>query len=118
VYAWRLPSQASAAELVACLEARERWALTAHHACAWVVDLREILRVPPDQRKLFAEHLKRFESHDVRYNQGSALVMSNAWLRGVVASIFALFPPKFPHRTFPTPESALSWAQQQIHLAA
>jgi hypothetical protein len=114
IYIWRFPSASSDEEVVEALAARERWAKQARHPCAWVVDLRELLRVPPHQRKLFAEHLKRFEAHDVKYNRGSAIVLSNAWLRGIVTTIFAVTQPKFPNRTFATIEDGLRWAQEQM----
>jgi len=114
VYVWRFPSTASDEDVIACCAARERWAKTAHHPCAWVVDVRELLRVPPSQRKLFAEHLKRFEPHDIRYNAGSAIVLSNAWLRGVVTAVFAITQPKFPNRTFASVEEGLKWATDQL----
>jgi hypothetical protein len=114
VYVWRFPSTATDEDVVACCNARERWAKTAHHPCAWVVDVRELLRVPPNQRKLFAEHLKRFEPHDVRYNAGSAIVLSNAWLRGVVTAVFAITQPKFPNRTFASVDDGLKWAIDQL----
>lgn len=114
IYIWRFPATVSDEEVIAAMEARERWAKSARHRCAWVVDLRELLRVPPHQRKLFADHLKRFEPHDIKYNCGSAIVLSNAWLRGIVTTMFAISPPKFPNRTFGTIEDGLKWAQEQM----
>lgn len=114
VYVWRFPGSATDEEVVACCEARERWAKIARHPCAWVVDLRELLRASPAQRKLFADHLKRFEPHDVKFNAGSAIVLSNAWLRGVVTAVFAVTQPKFPNRTFASVEEGLKWATEQL----
>lgn len=114
VYVWRFPSTATDEDVAACCDARERWARSAKHQCAWVVDLRELLRVPPHQRKLFTDHLKRFEPHDIRYNCGSAIVLSNAWLRGIVTAVFAVTQPKFPNRTFSSIEEGIRWATVQI----
>lgn len=116
IYIWRFPASSSDAEVIDALEARERWAKTARNRCAWVVDLRELLRVPPNQRKLFVDHLKRFEPHDVKYNCGSAVVLSNAWLRGIVTTIFALTQPKFPNRTFASVDEGLRWATEQFRV--
>jgi len=113
IYIWRFPATVTDEEVIAAMAARESWAKFARHPCAWVVDLRELLRVPPHQRKLFAEHLKRFEPHDANYNCGSAIVLSNAWLRGIVTAIFAVSPPKFPNRTFASIEEGLKWAKEQ-----
>jgi hypothetical protein len=117
IYVWTFPSTATDEEVQACCDVRERWAKTAMHPCAWVVDLRELLRVPPAQRKLFAAHLKRFEHHDVKFNRGSGIVLSNAWLRGIVSAVFMLSPPKFPNKTFATVEDARRWAREQLDAA-
>lgn len=114
VYVWRFPGASTDEEVAACCAAREQWAKTARHPCAWVVDLRELLRVPPSQRTIFIEHLKRFEPHDVKWNCGSALVLSNAWLRGIVTAVFAVVPPKFPHRTFASIDEGAKWASEQL----
>ena len=112
IYIWTFPSTSTDEEVAAGCEARERWARTARHPCAWVVDLRELLRAPPSQRKLFAAHLKRFEEHDVKFNQGSAIVLSNGWLRGIVSAVFVLAPPKFPNRTFASIDDGQRWARE------
>ena len=108
------PSTATDEEVVACCDARERWAKVARHPCAWVVDLRELLRVPPHQRKLFADHLKRFEAHDVAYNQGSAIVVPNTLVRGIMTAVFWLSPPRFPNQAFASVGAAKQWASQRL----
>lgn len=101
-------------ELKACCEAREAWAQHAKYKVAWVVDLSRILEVTAKQRRMFAEHLARFEPHDVQYNQGSGLVVPNTFLRGVVTAIFWLKPPRFPNQTFPTRAEAFTWAEARL----
>lgn len=114
LFQWNLPAAAEDDELEACLKAREDWALVAKYPCAWVVDLRHLLGVPATQRRLFAEHLKHFEPHDIAYNRGSALVIPNSMVRGIVTAVFWLSPPKFPNKAFDTREAALSWAAERL----
>ena len=65
VYVMRFPAGASDQELASLCETRERWAQHAQHPCAWVADMSLVRSMPPTQRKLFADHLKRFEFHDI-----------------------------------------------------
>jgi len=114
IYEWTFPSEASDEELSAFIRAREDWAKQAHYPVAWVVELSNLTKANAGQRKLFAEHLKRFEEHDVRWNAGSALIVPRAWLRGLVTAVFWISPPKFPHQAFAKRSDALEWAQLQL----
>lgn len=114
IYEWTFPEEASDEELSAFIDAREDWAKLAHYPVAWVVELSNLRKANAGQRKLFAEHLKRFEEHDVRWNVGSALVVPRAWLRGLVTAVFWVSPPKFPHQAFGWRSDALEWAQLQL----
>lgn len=114
VFQWNIPPQASDDEVIACVMAREDWARTASFPCAWVVDLTHLRHVPATQRKLFAEHLKRFEPHDVAHNRGSALIIPNSFVRGIVTAIFWLSPPMFPNKAFDTRPDAMAWARKRL----
>jgi len=114
IYEWTFPSEASNEELSTFIRAREDWAKLAHYPVAWVVELSNLRKANAGQRKLFAEHLKRFEEHDVRWNAGSALIVPRAWLRGLVTAVFWISPPEFPHQAFARRSDALEWAQLQL----
>ena len=114
VYIMRFPSGTTDQELAALCETRERWARHAQHPCAWVADLSQVRLMPPTQRKLFADHLKRFEAHDVAFNRGSALVVTNAVIKGLLTAVFWLAPPKFPNQAFDDFDKALAWAKSQL----
>jgi hypothetical protein len=114
LYRWTFPSEATEQELRACLRAREDWALRASYHVAWIIDLSHITNAPATQRKAFAEHLRRFEDFNVRWNVGSALIVPNAWLRGLVTAVFWISPPKFPNQRFSEPLEAESWAKKQL----
>jgi len=114
IYEFTFPAEASDEDLDAFVRAREEWATRAHYPVAWVVELSNLTKANAKQRRVFADHLKRFEEHDVQWNGGSALVVPSGWLRGLVTAVFWLAPPKFPHQAFAKRTDALEWAQLQL----
>jgi hypothetical protein len=114
IYEWTFPAEASNEELDAFVRAREEWAERAQYPVAWVVELSNLTKANAQQRRAFADHLKRFEAHDVQWNAGSALIVPSGWLRGLVTAVFWLSPPKFPHQAFAKRSDALEWAQLQL----
>ena len=114
IYRWSFPKEATDDELDAFVRAREEWATLAHYPVAWVVDLSNITQASATQRKVFAEHLKRFEAHDIEWNAGSALIVPTGWLRGLVTAVFWISPPRFPNKIFAGPFEAQSWAKRQL----
>ena len=114
IYEWTFPAEASDEQLLTFIEAREDWAERAHYPVAWVVELSNLTKANAKQRRIFAEHLKRFEGHDMLWNGGSALIVPSGWLRGLVTAVFWISPPKFPHQAFAKRSDALEWAQLQL----
>ncbi len=114
IYRWTFPKEATDAELDACFRAREEWGARAEYPVAWVIDLSNIRKATATQRKAFGEHLKRFEDYNVRWNTGSALIVPNAWLRGLVTAVFWISPPKFPNKLFSGAEEGERWARKQL----
>ena len=114
LYRWTFPSEATDEALMACFQAREDWARRAHYPIAWVVDLSQITKAPATQRRRLAEHLERFEAFSARWNAGSALVVPNAWLRGLATAVFWVSPPKFPTEFFSKPVEAERWAKRRL----
>jgi hypothetical protein len=110
VYVLTFPELLADADLEACCIARERWAAKAAFPVSWVVDLSRVQTVTAKQRKMMSDHLARFEPHDLAYNRGSAIVVPNAFLRGIVTAVFWLRPPRFPHESFATRDEAIRWA--------
>ena len=114
IYEWAFPAQATDDELMSFIDARESWAEHASYPVAWVVELSNLTKATATQRRMFADHLKRFEPHDVRWNGGSAIVVPSGWIRGLVTAVFWLSPPKFPHQAFAKRSDALEWAKLQL----
>jgi hypothetical protein len=114
LYVWRFADETTYDELVAFCDAREKWARDVYTPVAWVVDLTNLRKADARHRQLFAEHLKRFERYDRRCNAGSALVVPNPWLRGVVTAVFWLSPPEYPHKLFSDLDSAIEWADGRL----
>ncbi len=117
VYRWTFPVEATDEELAACIRARDAWVGRAHYVFAWVIDLTHVAKAPATQRKALAEHLKSCEAFSERWNAGSALIVPNAWLRGVVTAVFWVSPPKYPTRVFSDAAQAERWARHQLALA-
>jgi hypothetical protein len=116
LYELTFPSETSDQELTQMCVARERWAQRANYRVAWVVNLSGIVQATAGQRRLFSEHLKRFEPHDLAYNQGSALWVPNTFVRGIVTAVFWLKPPSFPNQCFGSIEEARAWAEEKLNL--
>jgi hypothetical protein len=114
VYVITFPVSATDEMVQSFATAREAWAQHCKSPVAWVVDLSAIREAPASQRRLFAEHLARFEPHDIAYNCGSALVVPNALVRGIVTAIFWIKAPKFPHQLFQKREDAVVWATRNV----
>jgi 1,2-phenylacetyl-CoA epoxidase PaaB subunit len=114
IYEFTFPAEATDEELAAFVRAREEWATRAHYPVAWVVELSNLTKANAKQRKVFAEHLKRFEEHDLQWNGGSALIVPSGWLRGLVTAVFWISPPRFPNQAFAKRTDALEWAQLQL----
>lgn len=114
VYRWTFPEEASDAEVFACLEARREWAVNVHYPVAWIVDCSRVKKVTATQRQAFAEHIKWYEPYDARWNAGSALVVPNRWIQGMVTAIFWFSKPGCPHKTFMHPHEAEAWARNQL----
>lgn len=114
VYRWTFPEEATDDEVLACLEARRDWALRANYPVAWIVDCSRVKKVTATQRQAFAEHIEWFAPHDERWNAGSALVVPNRWLQGMVTAIFWFSKPGCPHKTFTQAADAEAWARNQL----
>lgn len=118
LYQLSFPSDPTDEVLLDMCAARERWMNVARFPVAWVVDMTNLGNVTARQRRIFGDHLQRFEPHDLAWNQGSAIIVPNALLRGVVTAVFWLKPPRFPHESFKTKDEALRWASERLREGA
>jgi len=114
IYRWTFPSAATDEQLTACLRAREELARHVRYDMAWIIDMSHIEEAPAIQRKAVAEHLQRFDADCGRRNAGSALIVPNAWLRGLVTAVTWISAPRFPIRLFSEPVEAERWAKRQL----
>ena len=117
LYVWSFPQAIDDETLLAACAARERWATVARFPVAWVVDLANLGGATATQRKIFTDHLARFEPHDVKWNRGSAIVASNALVRGIVTAVFWVKAPRFPNEVFATRIEAAGWAKNKLAAA-
>ncbi len=114
IYRWIFPSEATDEELAESLRAREDWAIRVRHPMAWVIDLSNVTKAPPTQRKTLAEHLERFGELSTRWYVGAAVIVPSPWLRGVATAVTWLWPPKFPYELCSEPIEAERWARKQL----
>jgi len=114
LYILNFPSSTSDEELLACCTARETFVERARYSIAWVVDLSAIRTVTARQRQIFAAHLGRVERHNLTYNRGSALIVPNPVLRGVVTAVFWVKAPRFPYCLFAHRHEGIRWAEGQL----
>jgi len=114
IYEWVFPVDPTDEELLSFIEAREEWAKVAQYPVAWLVELSNITKVSPMQRRLFAEHLKRFEAHDVKWTAGVGLIVPNAFIRGLVTAVHWLTPPKYANQAFKRRVDALDWVRARL----
>ena len=114
VYVMRFPAGASDQELASLCETRERWAQHAQHPCAWVADMSLARSMPPTQRKLLADPPKRFEFHDITYNRGPAIAVTNAMIKGLTTAAFWLAPPKLPNQASDDVDKGMPWPTSQL----
>ncbi len=114
IYRWTFPPEATDEELSSAFRARETVATRARYDAAWIIDMSNIRKAPATQRQAMAQHLKRFGEYANRWNAGSALIVPNPWLRGLVTAVTWLSPPKFPYRLFADSVEAERWARKQL----
>jgi hypothetical protein len=114
LYVLTFPASTADEQLIACCEARETWAARVNYPVAWVVDLSAIRTATARQRQIFGKHLGRMERHNITYNQGAALIVPNAALRGIVTAIFWIKPPRFHYRLFATRREGVEWAAERL----
>ena len=65
-------------------------------------------------QKMQADWLKSHRKLMETYCRGTAYVIPNALVRGILKAIFALQKQPVPYEVFSTQEEARSWAQQQL----
>lgn len=114
LYQLAFPPDPTDAVLLEMCAARERWAEVAKFPVAWVVDTANLGGATARQRRILGDHLERFEPHDLAWNQGSAIIVPNAVLRGIVTAVFWLKSPRFPHESFRTKAEAVAWATARL----
>jgi hypothetical protein len=114
IYQVAFPPAVTDEELLGYFDACETWSKRVTHPVAWVIDLSSVTRVTPRQRALFAEYQERMTPFDRRYNRASAIVISNAIVRGFVTAVYWLKPPVYPYQMFGRRSEGLRWVQQLL----
>jgi hypothetical protein len=114
IYQVAFPPAVTDEELLGYFDVCETWSKGVNAPVGWVIDLSSVTRVTPRQRALFAEYQERMTPFDRRYNCASAIVISNAIVRGFVTAVYWLKPPVYPYQMFGLRSEALSWVKQLL----
>jgi hypothetical protein len=80
-----------------------------------ILDARNSTRPTPLQRRFAAERQRLDAEYSSRWLLGSAIVVSNPVLVGVITAINWVFPPPYPQKIFASLAAAEVWIEQQIH---
>jgi hypothetical protein len=79
-----------------------------------ILDAREATRPTPLQRGFAAERQRLDADYSRRWLRGSAIVVSNPVLVGVVTAINWVFPPPYPQKIFASWPAAEAWIAEQL----
>lgn len=79
-----------------------------------ILDARVAARPTPLQRSFAAERQRLDADYSRRWLRGSAIIVSNPLLVGVVTAINWVFPPPYPQKIFASPAAAEAWADGQL----
>jgi hypothetical protein len=79
-----------------------------------ILDARDATRPTPLQRRFAAEQQRLDAEYSSRWLRGSAIVVSNPVLVGVVTAINWIFPPPYPQKIFASIAAAEAWVDIQL----
>jgi hypothetical protein len=114
LYQVTFPARASDEKLLAYCRAVANWSTQVAYPVVWLMDLSHVEQVSAQQRAMFAKYMRSMEAFDRLYTKGSALVLPNAFIRGVMTAIFWLYSPPFLHRIFAERGEGLAWARDVL----
>lgn len=84
------------------------------HPVAWVLDASAVRTVPASQRAIFANNEVRTRAAAVQWNRGTAFIVTNAFVRGVLSAVYWASPPAYPYKIFSHRQDAEAWAMAQL----
>ncbi len=99
------------ADFLAMLERRQPELERPH---AWIADFSALRSANARKRRMFAEFQERTAPIDRAHNAGSALVVPNGLVRGLVTAVHWLQPPVYPTVVVASRAEALRWTQRQL----
>jgi hypothetical protein len=83
-----------------------------------LLDARTSARPTPLQRRFAAERQRDDAPFSSRWLRGSAIIVSNPVLVGVVTAINWIYPPPYPQKIFASLASAEAWTDEQLGMGA
>ena len=80
----------------------------------WILDCSLVKAAPASQRKIFAQYERENASYNRRFNKGSAFIIPNTLVRGLLTAIYWLSPPVYPYTIVNSEAEAKRWVQEQL----
>lgn len=114
LYRLSYPPETTEQDLRAYYEKIDAWAASLTEPVAWIVDVGNLVKATPAQRKLVAEREARFSEVQKRLYRGSALVAKSTLTRGIVTAVFWMAPPPYPYKVFDNERDAEAWVTKQL----
>jgi len=102
------------ADFDAYLDAMETAVLSRREATVTILDAQVAMTTPATQRRKQAAWLEKNEAVLRRYSLGTAFVITNPVVRGVLTAILWIQPMAAPHVVVATPREAERWAAARI----
>lgn len=114
LYLQSYPAKLSDSDLADFLSLLEEMQPGLNRPFSWIADFRAVQGASARQRKMMADFQGRVAELDRLFNAGTALVVSNGLVRGLVTAVFWLAPPAYPTTVVERRGQALSWSAGQL----
>ncbi len=114
LYRHTYPSDADIDEVERFVRAWERLVLSHTTPYAVVADLSHVLKASSLARKAFADLQQRIATHEALYCAAAALVVPNAFTRGLITAVYWVSPPSYPYKLCSTVSEGHAWASAHL----
>jgi hypothetical protein len=118
LYRHNYPADADISEVTAFIVVWERLVMSSTTPYAVVADLSHVLKASSLARKAFSDLQQRIAAHEALHCAGTALVVPNAFARGLITAVQWMSPPAYPYKLCTTIDEARQWASEQLQQRA
>jgi hypothetical protein len=114
LYRHNYPADAHISEVTAFIVVWERLVMSSTTPYAVVADLSHVLKASSLARKAFSDLQQRIAAHEAVHCAGTALVVPNAFARGLITAVHWVSPPACTYKLCTTIAEARQWALAQL----